>query len=67
MFTATLLTLLVSGARLLYLIYFFENYPHVPWQVSGFMLFSYMIFISILGKEYMALYVGLDKIDLDKI
>ena len=66
-FTATLLAILASGARLLYLFSFFGTYPSVPWQVIGFMLFSCILFFAILGKEYLSLYVGLDKIDLDKI
>ena len=66
-FTASLLFVVISSARLLYLFSFYESYPNMPWQVSGFMLFLNAMLFYAWGKEYLSLYVGLDKIDLDKI
>ena len=67
LFTASFFIIVISSARLLYTFIFCESYPNLPWQISGFMLFLNVILFYAWGKEYLSLYVGLDKIDLDKI
>ena len=67
LFTASFLVIVISSARLLYTFIFCESYPNSPWQISGFMLCLNVMLLYVGGKEYFSLYVGLDKIDLDKI
>ena len=59
--------MLILNARLLHLLIFSESYPNAAWQVAIFMLIFNVIFIYTRGRAYLSLYVGLDKIDLDKI
>ena len=66
-FTFSLLFLMISSTRLIFIIIFCENYPNAPWMVSGVMLFINGALFYSWGKEYVSLYVGLDKIDLDTI
>ena len=64
-FTFSLLFVVISSTRLIYMIIFYKNFPNSPWLVSGVMLFINATLFYSWGKEYLLLYVGLDKIDFD--